>query len=1532
MSSKLPLYSSVLSTFNFNEMIQIAVKPALQQPAESSRRPPLSGFSLTQNSGYGKMGDRHGQNWRHLSQHHPQRQKHLDGRSRDIGNQRRHHSSDNRHLSEDVLHPESRQDPRNRDYPRLGYRDVEGHKRRHNDRKPHLNGGGGGGARSSSGGFVANEHDLPEKRSRHSLPNNPADGSGNLDLRMRRASSDVEILQDDDQDQDDSISVASSSNSVPSTSGSGTIAMPPSPALHCRLCNNDRVYNNNHDFVIHLTFIHYRERIMKRIKPPYECLKCKFSPQGETDEDKCDELLMHYGCEENVSLMYYRKENPLEEASEATGGSTEEAKVVCKICSSVHTNERLLVRHITLRHVTQELCDDLPKKPPYRCPYIDCTLESTNLHKLMLHYGIQHNVSMELYNKLASSRDNSVVVDNEVEVTGAKTLTAPSAPPNSHISAVVTIDDTPRETNAKRPEKTSPVSAMKDSTGSNSRLEPSLIPESAATVATSSTNVQDDSRPVAGSAEESAPAREKRDKEETTPKRPRIERRSSSSSEKLRAKSTESSVPVVPKNNDDYVCDKCKSRRTFVTKKSLNYHLVLNHYFSDMEKNGPHKCPKCRAILPEKTVFAKHFVDSHFQQYVEELKNKSPDKRSRDRAHRKPSEKRSKEDILPQTEPTPPTSGGKNDSVPTERVRKTVHKPQQVPGELTARQKMMRQWEQNSLESQKQRVEELEAKIEQMTAEHNEALQQKSKDFERWINQKEETISTEKERRKEAEKKWKSAVDEIDDLQAKVNKHQRDSKYVEEMLAEKHSLNHQLIKEKKGLEKQFKSLEKKHEENEAGHKQQEKKTHEMEKSLGEQANLVSQLEISLAQKDEDLKESENQLKIEKVDYDKKCKRLDKQIESHKTKVEKLTEEKKDKLREIREMSKQSKEDEVKLKDEIFKLSKENKQLKSKAASELRKEAKKNEDQSRTEVLENQLKDMEKQLETMEVLEAERNSFRDSLEQLQRILVEFDNAMKEKNEKVKELSGKLEDAEMNLEEAMKRLNNHQGADKEKRELQRKVKQLEGTLRDWEPRITNNANCISGLQKENDTLKKKIKDYEENNTGAEEELYELSTKIRKQEKELLAKAKSMNEAESEKAKAVQRLGDKEQEVKRLSSNVEKLESQKRELERLVRQGDVDQVELLKREVQNKENEMQHLQRALRNMKQQYGQMRQESDRVRGDLAKSKKAYETLERDYSISITQRQEIHSTLQSSHRQLVRTSNQLADKQAATSSSSSSQGTILTAANIKTEPPDNIPDLPDFGSVPDSSATLGSWTRPSASDSAAAVPSSGSCVDVSKQRQIVLSTPADSFEIVTPATNPQPLLQMQSVLRPPPMPPMPPGFHASVPLPTQPVPHAEVMNYPQMPATSSTARARVSGGARGGCSSSSSMARPCPSGEQKQRPIKQEPASSATLNTAGFGDEVLIEKESEDIMCGLCNEYDPPIPNTVGGSTYTTEWVGCDCERWYHKYCTGLTRFTNKFSCKSVKMRCQSQDASPRTAQSSGGAPDPTSDEYEVVM
>lgn len=64
-------------------------------------------------------------------------------------------------------------------------------------------------------------------------------------------------------------------------------------------------------------------------------------------------------------------------------------------------------------------------------------------------------------------------------------------------------------------------------------------------------------------------------------------------------------------------------------------------------------------------------------------------------------------------------------------------------------------------------------------------------------------------------------------------------------------------------------------------------------------------------------------------------------------------------------------------------------------------------------------------------------------------------------------------------------------------------------------------------------------------------------------------------------------------------------------------------------------------------------------------------------------------------------------------------------------------------------------------------------------------------------------------------------------------------------------------------------------------------------------------KEEELVTCGICQLLDPPVdPKYPVPSTETTEWVGCDCYRWFHKSCTKLMKFTEKFSCKSVRMRC----------------------------
>jgi len=80
-------------------------------------------------------------------------------------------------------------------------------------------------------------------------------------------------------------------------------------------------------------------------------------------------------------------------------------------------------------------------------------------------------------------------------------------------------------------------------------------------------------------------------------------------------------------------------------------------------------------------------------------------------------------------------------------------------------------------------------------------------------------------------------------------------------------------------------------------------------------------------------------------------------------------------------------------------------------------------------------------------------------------------------------------------------------------------------------------------------------------------------------------------------------------------------------------------------------------------------------------------------------------------------------------------------------------------------------------------------------------------------------------------------------------------------------------------------------------------SKSGKKNKTGLEDvtEMYDDDDSEQILCGICQSWDPP--HEVGGKK-TTEWVGCDCDRWFHKQCTAMKRITTKFSCKSVKMEC----------------------------
>jgi len=114
----------------------------------------------------------------------------------------------------------------------------------------------------------------------------------------------------------------------------------------------------------------------------------------------CSDLLMHYGTVEKFSVKFYEDAcNEMAEDRQEPESPGREPSYDCHICDLATGSERYFLKHLTLRHFPKQLCDDLPKKFPFRCPFIDCQQTRQNLHGLMLHYGVDHVISMELYKK-----------------------------------------------------------------------------------------------------------------------------------------------------------------------------------------------------------------------------------------------------------------------------------------------------------------------------------------------------------------------------------------------------------------------------------------------------------------------------------------------------------------------------------------------------------------------------------------------------------------------------------------------------------------------------------------------------------------------------------------------------------------------------------------------------------------------------------------------------------------------------------------------------------------------------------------------------------------------------------------------------------------------------------------------------------------------------------------------------------------------------------------------------------------------------
>ena len=55
---------------------------------------------------------------------------------------------------------------------------------------------------------------------------------------------------------------------------------------------------------------------------------------------------------------------------------------------------------------------------------------------------------------------------------------------------------------------------------------------------------------------------------------------------------------------------------------------------------------------------------------------------------------------------------------------------------------------------------------------------------------------------------------------------------------------------------------------------------------------------------------------------------------------------------------------------------------------------------------------------------------------------------------------------------------------------------------------------------------------------------------------------------------------------------------------------------------------------------------------------------------------------------------------------------------------------------------------------------------------------------------------------------------------------------------------------------------------------------------SGGGGKVGRGSRRDDVVCAICNQFDPSLPSAYTGNK--TEWIGCDCNRYslqiYHHY------------------------------------------------
>jgi len=98
-------------------------------------------------------------------------------------------------------------------------------------------------------------------------------------------------------------------------------------------------------------------------------------------------------------------------------------------------------------------------------------------------------------------------------------------------------------------------------------------------------------------------------------------------------------------------------------------------------------------------------------------------------------------------------------------------------------------------------------------------------------------------------------------------------------------------------------------------------------------------------------------------------------------------------------------------------------------------------------------------------------------------------------------------------------------------------------------------------------------------------------------------------------------------------------------------------------------------------------------------------------------------------------------------------------------------------------------------------------------------------------------------------------------------------------------------------------------GPKRGRGVKARGRSSRRARGGGAGSGRAMKglhdmENTTTWVCAICGQYDPILPGSSSRDGDTTEWIGCDCNRWFHKFCTRLKEVDDSFSCRNVHKSC----------------------------